>query len=176
MAQAKQTSRLFAAATGALLSVAAALNPSASFAQEATPVAQPSDTVWTDELRALDEADLAATEYAKNNNGVGILLHVGEDFPNEYFNSAEEAAQAFVAIFQQQHGTSAQYFMSPNPGSEWTGVTYHIGDQIHGTNAGTEVKTVLEAYEAMPDVVKQLQLIKEIASDQTNKPIEPSQG
>lgn len=173
MARAKQTSKLIGAATGAALAVTAAFSPAA--AQEATPIAQPQDTVWTEELRAFDAAASAARDYAENNYGVGILVHVGEDFPNEHFATAQEFADLMVKLFEARHGTPAQAFLRPNPGTQNTGLTYHIGSHIHGANSGTEVKGVDAALAAMPDVVEQLRLVKELAALQPDQP-SPSAG
>lgn len=162
MAQAKQTSRLFGAVAGAAMTAAAVFAPAAASAQEVIPAAQTTESVWTDELRALRKASDDAQDYAENHFGVGILIHVGDDFPNEYFEKPEDAAQAFIDLFEGKFNIPSRAFFSPNPGSQSTGITFHIGNQIHGAENGTEVKLVGQAVQSMPDVVEQLRIIKEI--------------
>lgn len=174
MAQAKRTSQRFGAAAGALLAGAAVLAPlSAAYAEEAKPVSQPgaeAESVWNDELRALHEASMGASDYAENNYGVGIVMHVGDDFPNEHFQTAQEAADVLVAVFEQRYGTPAKAFLRPNPGTPGTGLTFHIGPTIHGADNGTEVKNFSNAISAMPDVVQQLKIVKDIASVEYESP------
>ncbi|MGX1498579.1 hypothetical protein ACSSV1_003630 [Labrenzia sp. MBR-25] len=159
MAQAKQTSRLFGAFAGAAMTAAAVFAPAAASAQEATPAAQ-NQPVWTEELRQLDAADRAATEYARDNYGVGILIHVGQDIPNSHFASADEFGQAIVRAFNQKYGVEAQYFLRQND-ARATGITYHIDTFIHGADNGTAVKNVKEALNAMTEVVEYLKIAKE---------------
>ena len=163
MAQAK-VNRLIAATAGAGLALTAAFMPLAATAQEVTPASTSENTAWTEELRAFDKAAKEARGYAEDNYGVGILIHVGEDFPNAHFQTPEQFAQAVVGMFEQHLGTPAQAFLRPNPGTKNTGLTYHIGHLIHGAENGTEVKTVQEAIDTAPDVVEQLKLLKDIAS------------
>jgi opacity protein-like surface antigen len=169
MAQAKQTSFLFGAVAGAAMTAAAVLTPMAATAQEVTPASTSENTAWTEELRAFDKAAKEARVYAQDNYGVGILIHVGEDFPNAHFQTPEQFARAVVGMFEQHLATPAQAFLSPNPGTKNTGLTYHIGHLIHGAENGTEVKTVQEAIDTAPDVVEQLKLLKDIASLEVQK-------
>jgi len=111
---------------------------------------------WTPELRALHEASVAATEYAANNPGVGIVIHVGEDFPNEVFEEPQEYADFLISMFDQNHETPARAYFAPNPGTPATGVTYHIRNTIHGAGDGAEVKGVVTAVNIMADVVAQM--------------------
>lgn len=122
----------------------------------APTLAQADESGWTPELRALHEASVAATEYAANNPGVGIVIHVGEDFPNEVFEEPQEYADFLIAAFDRDHQTPARAFYAPNPGTAGTGVTYHIRNTIHGANNGTEVKGVVTAFEAIADVVAEM--------------------
>ena len=94
---------------------------------------------------------------------MGILIHVGRDIPNEDFRTADEFGQALVAAFRQHYGVDAQYYLRQNDAPA-TGVTYHIGHQIHGAENGTEVKTVDQAISDMPDTVTQLKIVKELVS------------
>ena len=63
-----------------------------------------------EELCELREATDQAKNYALNNPGVGILIHVGtDDFPNQHFQNAEQFGQAFVNAFAAQ-GVQSQVF------------------------------------------------------------------
>ncbi len=170
MAQAKQASRIFGAVTGAVLAASAVLTPFSAAAQEVTPAAQPQDTAWSDELRAFDQAATGARDYAEQNFGVGILIHVGEDFPNEHFATPEDFANVMVGLFEGKYETPARAFLRPNPGTANTGLTFHIGHHIHGASNGTEVKNVGQSLAVMPDIVEQLRIVKEVASLETDQP------
>lgn len=178
MAQARKTSQRFGAAAGALMAGAAVLAPlSAAYGQEAQPISQPgAESVWNDELRALRQASDGARDYAENNVGVGIVVHVGEDFPNEHFQSAEQFADVLTGLIQQQYQTPSQAFLSPNPGSPNTGLTFHIGHLIHGTHNGTEVKTIQQALAEMPDIIEKLKIVKEIAAVEYEGPAPAAGG
>lgn len=162
MAQAKRASRFFSAVTGAALAASAVITPFAAAAQDVTPASQTNETVWTPELRELRKAASAARDYAENNYGVGILIHVGEDFPNEHFENADQFAALMVDIFENKYGTPAKAFTRPNPGTANTGLTFHIGHQIHTDANSSEVKSVNQALASIPSVIEQLRLIKEI--------------
>lgn len=111
----------------------------------------------TEEVCDLDVAASAARDYAESHPGVGILIHVGLDFPNDHFDNAHQFGEAAVNMFAQQ-GVQARYFLSQNDGPN-TGMTYYIGPYIHGQDDGTEVKNVLEAIDAAPDVAQQLRIL-----------------
>ena len=112
------------------------------------------------ELEELRKASDAATLYAENNIGVGILIHVGKDVPNSKVKSADQLGQIFVNRFKAL-GVNAKYFLSQND-TEASGITYHIGHQIHGAENGTEVKLLREAWNSAPDVVEQLKVVKQL--------------
>ena len=112
-----------------------------------------------EELRQLDAADRAATEYARDHNGIGILVHVGQDIPNQHFATADEFGAKMVKIFNKRYGVEAAYFLSPNDAPA-TVITYHIDTFIHGADNGTEVKDVKEALAAMPEAVEYLKIAK----------------
>lgn len=114
------------------------------------------------EICDLHEASNAAHDYALANPGVGILIHVGQDFPNEHFQNADQFGQAFVNAFAQQD-VEARYFLSPNDAPN-TVMTFYLGPYIHGQHNGTEVKNVLEAMNAIPEVSQQLRIMNGVAS------------
>jgi len=194
MANAK-TSRLFGAAAGALAGAAVALTPVMCAAQDATPAAMPLETVdtilcetdrtyyahnnWTPETADLDCADEAATEYAESTPGVGVLIHVGTDSFGEgkRFATPDAFGQAVVHTFKSRFGTDAAYFLSQNDITA-TGLTYHVGDLIHGANDGTEVKNVREALDAMPEVAGLVRVVWEdkLAAVQELGGSDPSPG
>lgn len=119
-----------------------------------------SQSVMTDEIREFHEAALAARDYAENNYGVGILIHVGPDsFPNQHFATADDFGAVIVSAFQSQHNVDARYFLRHNDVGA-TGMRFYIDDLIHGADDGTEDKNLAEALEAMTSVVEQLRVAK----------------
>ena len=164
------------AALGAGLSLTAAAFPAA--AQDSVRAAMSLETVdtilcetdreyfakdgWTSEGADLSCASDAARDYAENNPGVGVLIHVGTESFGEgkRFATPEAFGEAVVQTFEGRFGVSADYFLSQNDAPA-TVLTYHIGDLIHGADNGTEVKTVREALEAMPEVASYVELIWE---------------
>lgn len=124
---------------------------------------------WNDpELEQLHKASNAATNYAENNDGVGILIHVGQDVPNAKIKSAEELGQLFVNRFASL-GVEAQFFLRQND-AKASGITYHIGHLIHGSSQGSEVKGLKTAWNSAPDVVEQLKIVKQLASFEAPEP------
>lgn len=114
------------------------------------------------ELEEFHRASTAARDYAENNVGVGIVIHVGKDVPNSKVKSADQLGQIFVNRFKAL-GVNAKYFLRQND-TEASGITYHIGHQIHGAEDGTEVKLLREAWNSAPDVVEQLKVVKQLAA------------
>lgn len=169
MAQASKR-RLFGAAAGLAMTGLAAITPAAVTAQDATSVAMPNDvgTIlcetdrayratdgWNPVTADLDCAADGARDYARENPGVGVLIHVAQsNFPNQRFQNPDEFGAALVYTFQQRYGVEAEYFLSQMADeAPATGITYHLGDGlIHGSNDGTEVKNLQEALDAMPEV------------------------
>lgn len=113
------------------------------------------------ELEEFHRASTAARDYAENNIGVGILIHVGKDVPNKRVKSADELGQLFVKRFAAL-GVNAQYFLSQND-AKASGITYHIGHQIHGAENGNEVKGLKTAWNSAPDVIEQMKIVKQLA-------------
>jgi len=121
------------------------------------------------ELEELHRASNAARDYAENNDGVGILIHVGtKDIPSARIKSPEQLGQIFVQRFKKL-GVDAQFFISQND-QPATGITYHIGRQIHGAESGNEVKLLRQAWNAAPDVAEHLRIVKQLASLETDAP------
>ena len=98
--------RLTGGFAAAAMVVAAAL-PGAAQADNQPDYSAPG---WTEELIEFDKTSRAATEYAKTRAGVGILIHVGTDIPNEHIQSAEQLGELFVKRFAEL-GEEAQYFL-----------------------------------------------------------------
>ena len=48
---------------------------------------------------SLQKALDAAGDFARNNAGVGIVIHIGGDFPNEVFETPAQYADALVMVF-----------------------------------------------------------------------------
>lgn len=119
---------------------------------------------WTAETIALDKASSAATHYALENYGVGILIHLGKDVPNKRVKNGDELGKLFVDRFKQL-GVKARYFYWQND-TRATGIVYHIGHLLYHSdnNAVIGLKT---AWIEAPKVIEQLKLVKEIQSLQT---------
>ena len=114
------------------------------------------------ELEEFHRASMAARDYAENNIGVGILIHVGKDVPNKKVKSADELGELFVKRFAS-FGVNAKYFLSQNGDAPSSGVTYHIGHLIHGAGNGNEVKGLKTAWNSAADVIEQMKIIKQLA-------------
>lgn len=161
MANAIKTNTILSAIAGAAFTASSLLAPSIASAEDInkTPAVDNFTTAATTlspELQELHEAALAARNYSENNFGIGILIHVGaKSFPNKHFESAEQFGQTMVAVFEQKFGVPAQYFLNQND-TPATGITYHIGDVIHGADNGSEVKGVNDAFKAMNEVSQYL--------------------
>lgn len=154
MAKAKQTSKIFGAATGALMAAVTALSPTASFAQEATPAAQPFDeNLWTQEAWDLHQASKSAHTYVRTtNNAVGIVFHIGGDLRDraqaaaeKYNIPAEHAMQVMLNRLEEDYaekygklGIEIEMFPNDNPGSQASGVSY----VIPVLDSNNEIKTV----------------------------------
>ena len=91
------------------------------------------------------------------------MIHVGRDFPNEVFETPQDYADALIMPFDRDHDVDAQAFFTPNPKSPGTGVTYLIGNMIHGYDSGNAVKGIVSAVDAMEDVVAQMRLAQKDA-------------
>ena len=116
---------------------------------------------WTSENADLRCSSDAAGDYALNNDGVGIVLHVGRDISRRSDAGAAPAKvqQYFINEFAK-HGVAAQVFPNSNSDALATVATFHIHDHIHGAASGTEVKNLKAALEAIPDAARQLKAAK----------------
>ena len=112
---------------------------------------------WTAETIALDKASSAARDYAENNNGVGILIHLGQDVPNQRVKNGDELGQLFVERFAAL-GAEARYFIAPND-TPASGITYHIGHLLYETD-GTPLLGLKTAWVDAPSVIEQLKLVR----------------
>ena len=115
--------------------------------------------VWTPELVALDKASTAARNYAETNNGVGILIHLGSDVPNQRVANGDELGQLFVDRFAEL-GASARYFVRPND-ARASGITYHIGHLLFGPGED-KVHDLQTAWDSAPQVIEQLRIVKSL--------------
>lgn len=114
-------------------------------------------------LRELRAAADGARDYAENNYGVGILLHVGRDILSRSDPQAmiDKVSDFYIGKFAE-YGVPARVFVSRDPDGRASGATYHIDRLIHGGNNGTEVKDLQTALDVIPDVVEQLRIAKEV--------------
>ncbi len=111
---------------------------------------------WTAETIALDKADRAATAYAENNNGIGILIHLGKDVPNQRVKNGDELGQLFVDRFAAL-GIEARYFFW-RTGGRATVLTYHIGHLLYEPN-GDPLIDLMTAWHDAPKVIEELKLV-----------------
>ena len=165
MASAMKKTGVISAIAGAAFAATSMLAPTAATADEFIKVSEPQSTSteyqWkSQELKELHEASLAAGQYAEDNYGVGILIHVGQDIPNKHFASADQFGETMVRLFKEKYGTDAKYFLRQND-ARATGMEFYIDEHIHGANNGTEIKDVKEAIAAIPNVVGMLKTLKE---------------
>ncbi|MEL7444341.1 MAG: hypothetical protein AAGK02_00835 [Pseudomonadota bacterium] len=115
---------------------------------------------WTPELIALDKASTAARNYAEGNHGVGILIHLGQDVPNDRVKDGDELGHLFVQRFAAL-GVAAEYFVSPAPDAPASGITYHIAHLLYGPDQD-KVHGLMTAWNDAPKVIEQMKLAKEI--------------
>ncbi len=180
MAQAKQTSRLFGAVAGAAMTAAAVFSPAAASAQEVQPVSQ-MEMTQEQELAQFDAMEIAATAYARqHDNGVGILLHVGDDLRARAQAAAEEhgvtpdhALNVLIARLEEyyaekfaEHGVEAQVFPSANFAEDRqmaTILTYHIDDIIYQDANNDPLLDLQTATNEIPRVVEALRYVKRTA-------------
>lgn len=192
VAQARQSSRWIAGALAASMAAATAALPAVANAQDQANAAPSNGTVWTEELREFHEAEQAAADYARNNDGVGILIHVGTQaaergiehnigqqiigwldnpstVPQEFITehcidpAADEAEiTAVLEHFAHMEGVEAQYFLSYMDDTPGTGVTYHINHLIHGADRGEELKPLIQGICTVPDVAESLPIARAI--------------
>lgn len=112
---------------------------------------------WTEETIALDKASTAARNYAENNYGIGILIHLGQDVPNQRVKNGDELGRLFVGRFAEL-GAKARYFYWQNDAPA-SGVTYHIGHLLYEAG-GTPLLGLQTAWNNAPKVIEELKLVK----------------
>ncbi|MEM7663978.1 MAG: hypothetical protein AAF292_17175 [Pseudomonadota bacterium] len=112
---------------------------------------------WTAETIALDKASSAARKYAESNNGVGILIHLGQDVPNARVKNGDDLGKLFVQRFAEL-GVEARYFYWQND-ARATGLTYHIGHLLYETH-GEPIIGLQTAWNDAPKVIEKLRLVK----------------
>jgi len=180
MAQAKQTSRLFGAVAGAAMTAAAVFTAAAASAQEAQPASQMEMTHQA-ELDQLGQMSDAATAYAKTHeNGVGILLHVGDDLraraqaaadkhgvtPDHALNVLIARLEEYYAEKFAEYGVEIDVFPSANfvEGKQTaTILTYHIGEIIYQDANNDPLLGLQTATNEIPRVVEALRYVKRTA-------------
>lgn len=185
MAQAKRTSRLFGAAAGVLAGAAVALTPVVGNAQDAQPASSQVPDGWTAELWELNQAAEAVTAYAReNSNGVGILLHVGDDLRARAQAAAEKhsvpvdhALQVMINRVEQSyadqfaaHGVEVRLFPRANLDARGTGLSYHIGQLVYEDASGDPLLSLGKAREEIPRVVEALGYLNAQANLDVDQP------
>lgn len=198
MAKARQTSAIFGAATGAVLSAAAVLTPSTAFAEEATPVAQTlEETVRAEEgreYREAVEARKAASLHVKSGeNTVAILFHIGDDLrtraqaaAEKHNVPAEHAMQVMLNHIAEdyaqkfdRYGLDAKMFSSTNLDARASGLTYilrtrggdnEIGSISYEDESGNPLLNLAEANTEIERVVRAVAYLNQQASLDTGGP------
>ncbi len=195
MAKAKQTSAIFGAVTGAVLTVATVLSPTASFAQETTPVAQPLDeSLWTQETWELRQANNAAHAHVETTeNAVGIVFHAGDDLRERAQAAAdkhgvpvEHALQVMLSRLAEdyaqkfaQHGLDAEMFARTNLNAQASGLTYivrtinsenEITSMVYEDRTGNAVLNLGEANAEIPRVAEAVSYLNQRASLKVDEP------
>ncbi len=149
---------------GAAMAVAAAL-PGAAQAED-KPFIPFNDIsqceLSTSEICDLDIAATGARDYALESPGVGILVHVGQDFPNKHFETPQQFGQAVVNAFAH-HGVEAEYFLSQNDG-EHTVLNFYVAHLTYDADKRGGLKSINEAYKAIPEIAAVTKTINGIAS------------
>ncbi len=142
-------------ALGAGLAGLTALTPMTAMAQDATPTAMTHEQ----EIAEFNEARFAAGAYARENNSVAILFHIGEDIQS--MPNTDEVIAKVEAHFEQafaSHGITAEAFSRVNLNARATGLTYYYGDNIFGATDGVIDLDLQQASDAIPSVAESLRL------------------
>lgn len=185
MAQAKRTSRLFGAAAGVLAGAAVALTPVVGNAQDAQPASSQVPDGWTAELWELNQAAADVTAYAReNSNGVGILLHVGDDLraraqaaAEKHNVPADHALQVMIDRVEEsyadqfaEHGVAARLFPSTNLDAPGTILSYHIGEIVYEDASGDPLLSLGKARREISRVVEALGYLNAQANLDVDQP------
>ena len=181
MAGNAKTNGFLSSIAGAAMAFGAAVGP--AHAQEAVPAAQPGEsTLWTPELRALRAAEDNASAYSKEcfergEKCVGILLHIGDDLTarRDQIAAAQdlpvETVEAWMVQKLEEHyaslfegyGVDVKLFPRPNPGTMASGVAYYISKFGYENADGRGDLNLKLAEEEVPNVVRSLEVIRELA-------------
>ena len=192
MAGNAKTNGFLSSIAGAAMAFGAAVGP--AHAQEAVPAAQPGEsTLWTPELRALRAAEDNASAYSKEcfergEKCVGILLHIGDDLVarRDQIAAAQdlpvEAVEAWMVQKLEDHyaslfaeyGVDVKLFPSPSEGTA-SGVAYYTDNIIFENSAGRADLNLKMAEEEVPNVVRSLEVIRELAAGNDIAP-QPAAG
>ncbi len=189
MAQAKKTGRLFGAVTGAALAASAMFTPFTAAAQDTTPANLKSPTVTEQmrnaELEELGRAGSAVANYARQTeNGVGILLHVGDDLraraqaaADKHGVTPEHALNVMVTRLAEHyaakfgtHGVETSLFPTTNYDARATGLSYHIREVVYEDENGNPLLNLKEASTEIPRVVEALEYLRRTARLDANIP------
>lgn len=155
MAAEKLRSNFAGRVLGAGLAGLTALTPLSAGAQDAQPAAMTEEQ----ELAAFGEAISAARDYARDNNSVAILFHIGEDI--QAMPNRDEVIAKVEAHFEQQFaslGIEAESFSRINLNARATGLTYYYGDNVYGNADGVINLDLQEASDSIPSVTESLRL------------------
>ena len=180
MIQETLSRRGFLSGAAAAAGMTAAFGSQAS-AQDTEVAAHPDPFAMTreEELAELGAADDAATEFAMENpQGVGILLHVGDDLREraialaEQHNAPPQAAMEYaIGVVTEHyqslfaaHGVEAELFPRTNHGASASGITYHIGNLVYEDADGNPLLDLGRANEEVPRVVEALAYLNTQAS------------
>ncbi|MEO1324432.1 MAG: hypothetical protein AAFV59_15645 [Pseudomonadota bacterium] len=137
--------------------------PAGAQDNKARPVA-----TYQQELDQLEAATRGAHEYATNNFGVGIVLHVGRDISGRPDADAALAqVERYLINEFAKRGVEARVFPRSNSDTVASGVAYHIDQYIHGANNGTALKDLQTALDSIPDVIALLRAAKGLALNQS---------
>lgn len=144
-------------ALGAGLAGLTALTPLTATAQDVTPTAMTHEQ----EIAQFGAALSAARDYARENNSVAILFHIGEDI--QAMPNRDEVIAKVEAHFEQQFaslGIAAEAFSRINLNARATGLTYYYGDARYVRPSDGVIDLDLqEASDAIPSVAESLRLL-----------------
>ncbi|MEM8653394.1 MAG: hypothetical protein AAGF36_01510 [Pseudomonadota bacterium] len=128
-----------------------------------TPLAATADDVQAvsrdQELAEFNEARFAAGAYARENNSVAVLFHIGDDVRG--LENGDEVMGRVEAHFEQQFaglGIDAETFSSNNFGTTATGLTFYYGGDVYVGADGAIDLNLQEGIDAIPSVAESLSL------------------
>ena len=129
------------------------------------------------EFEMRDAAEYSAEALAKNNFGVGIVFHGGQDIPNQQFQTYAEVAELFKQRFKKlldeaypDQDAVVDYFVAPNDVGV-SGVTLFVADRmfrIDNARYGRPLDfdpallTLQDAWDVAPEIVEILLVAKAV--------------